>query len=238
MNRSLAAASSLAIAGVLAVLGTVCGAAGLDHSKAQYTSMAPLKLYLMADRNSEIELARSAAPESISKNATVMVLGEHGYETAVQGKNGFVCLVDRSWMAPAESPDFWNPKIRGPECLNPSAVRSILPITLKRTEMALAHKSKSQIIDGMKEAFAKNQMPPLEPGAMSYMMSKLAYLTDDDDHNMSHLMFYTSRTDPADWGADLPHYPLTLVQFKGSQPIDVLLVPMGKWSDGTPAPGE
>ena len=56
--------------------------------------MAPLDQYLMADRNAEIALARSAAPESISRESDVMVLGRHGYETAVKGKNGFAHIAD------------------------------------------------------------------------------------------------------------------------------------------------
>jgi hypothetical protein len=64
----------------------------------KYSKMAPVEQYLM-ERNAEILLARSAAPDSISSDATILVLGRQGYETAVQGKNGFVCMVERSWMA-------------------------------------------------------------------------------------------------------------------------------------------
>jgi hypothetical protein len=90
------------------VLGMVWQAQALD-SKAQYPSMAPLDQYLMTDRNAEIALARSAAPESISRDAEVLVLGRHGYETAVKGKNGFVCIVERSWLDPFDDPQFWSP---------------------------------------------------------------------------------------------------------------------------------
>ena len=38
---------------------------------------------------------RSAAPDAISRDATVLVLGRHGYETAVEDKNGWVCMVER-----------------------------------------------------------------------------------------------------------------------------------------------
>jgi hypothetical protein len=58
--------------------------------------MAPIEQYLMTDRDAEIALARSSAPESISRDAEVLVLGRHGFETAVKGKNGFVCIVGRS----------------------------------------------------------------------------------------------------------------------------------------------
>jgi hypothetical protein len=207
-----------------------------DHQPV-YPSMAPIDQYLMSDRDAEIALARSAAPEAISRDARILVLGRHGYETAVEGKNGFVCVVERPWMSPLNSPEFWNPKIRGPLCLNPPAVRSILPITYERTEMALAGKSKAQIIEGTKAGFEKKELPALERGAMSYMMSKHAYLTDDDDHNLAHLMFYTPHMDPAVWGANLPGSPIMLnLQFEGAEPIDVLIVPVGRWSDGTAAP--
>jgi hypothetical protein len=71
----------------------------------QYPKMATVDQYLI-ERDAEILLARSAAPHSISKDATVLVLGRQGYETAVQGKNGFVCMVERSWMVQFDSPEF------------------------------------------------------------------------------------------------------------------------------------
>ena len=208
-----------------------------QEAKTQYPQMAPLEQYLMPDRSAEIALARSAAPDSISKDATVLVLGKHGYETAVEGKNGFVCAVERGWMSPSDAPEFWNPKLRGPICFNPPAARSVLPITYKRTEMVLAGKTQSEIVAGNKTAYEKGELPKLEPGAMSYMLSKHAYLTDEGGHNLAHLMFYTPLLDAKVWGADLPKSPIMLIpQFKGAEPIDVFIVSVAHWSDGTPAP--
>jgi len=118
-----------------------------------YPSMASIEQYLMPDRNAEIALARSAAPQSISGDAKVLVLGWRGYETAIEGKNGFVCVVERSWTSPFNSAQFWNPKVRVPVCLNPAAAQSILPLTIKRTEMVLAGFSKAQMIDRIKVGF-------------------------------------------------------------------------------------
>jgi hypothetical protein len=211
-----------------------------QDSKAPYPSMAPVDQYLM-DRNAEIAMARSAAPEAISRDADVLVLGRHSYETAVKGKNGFVCLVERGWMGPFDgeyAANFWNPKLRGPLCFNPPAARSILPMTYKRSEMALAGQSKAQIMEGIKE-FIKQKLPPLEPGAMCYMMSKKQYLSDDAPHNwMAHLMIYTPLMGSASWGADVPNSPVMLnPQFQGDpEPIDVFMVPTGAWSDGTKSP--
>ena len=234
-RRMLAVLASLSVALVLALLGMQSGKA--QSSKATYSSMAPIDQYLMTDRNAEIALARSAAPDAISADAKIMVLGRHGYETAVEGKNGFVCVVERAWMSPSDAPEFWNPKVRGPICFNPPAARSVLPTTYKRTEMVLAGRTKAEIIEGNKVAFEKGELPALEPGAMSYMLSKSAYLTDREGHNLAHLMFYTPLLDAKDWGADVAESPVMLIpQFKGAQPIDVFIVPVGKWSDGSAAP--
>jgi hypothetical protein len=165
--------------------------------------MAPLDQYLM-ERNAEIALARSAAPESISQDAEVMVLGPHGYETAVQGKNGFVCIVERSWTSPIDDPGFWNPKGRAPLCLNAAAARSYLPRTIRKTDLILAGRTKAQMMEAILAAIDKKELPTMEPGAMCYMLSKQGHLSDRDPHWHPHLMFFYSRTEPAAWGAGLP----------------------------------
>ena len=198
-----------------------------------YAAMAPIDAYLMADRNAEIALARSAAPEAISRDARVLVLGRHGYETAIGGRTDFVCVVERSWMGPFDVPEFWNPKVRGPICFNPPAARSILPLTIKRTELALSGLSKERIIDSV-TAFDKKGLPTLEPGAMSFMLSKQGFLGDSVGHWAPHLMFYVPQTDSTMWGAGFPHSPVLLFpQFHAPEPITVFLVPVAKWSDGT-----
>jgi len=236
MNRNMVNTIALGILALIAVLSTARPGQAQD-AKTPYPSMAPIDQYLIMDRSAEIAMARSAAPDAISRDARILVLGRKGYETAVEGTHGWVCVVERAWMSPSDSPEFWNPKLRGPVCFNPPAARSILPVTYKRTEMALAGLSKEQIIAGNKAAFDAKELPALEPGAMSYMMSKQAYLTDRDDHNVAHLMFYTPHMDPAAWGADLPNSPVMLgPQFAGAEPIDVYIIPVARWSDGTPAP--
>jgi len=211
----------------------------------KYSKMAPVDQYLM-ERNAEILLAHSAAPDSISNDATVLVLERQGYETAVQGKNGFVCMVERSWMEAFDSPEFWNPKVRGAECLNRQAARSIVPIAELRTKMVLGGHSKAEIVSALKTAFDKKQLPNLESDNMVYMMSKSAYLTDQGDHNGPHVMFFTALTDGKDWGAFASGSPVVSgpywfsspkqpSQASGLPPILVFAVEVAKWSDGTAA---
>jgi len=231
--------------GVLAIVCVVVGLTLLLTSRNRnesrsttYPSMASIEQYLMPDRNAEIALARSAAPQSISSDAEILVLGWRGYETAIEGKNGFVCMVERSWTSPFNSAQFWNPKVRVPICLNPAGARSILPLTIKRTEMVLAGLSKAQMIDSIKAGFDNKELPAPEPGAMCYMMSRAGYLSDALGHHVPHLMFYFPLTDKTSWGADLPDSPVTLnPQFQGGpEPITEFVIPVSKWSDGTVAP--
>lgn len=225
--------SCLVASGALGVMTFATTASAQQQQS--YPSMAPLAQYLMSDQAAEVALAKSAAPAAISDHATVLVLQAHGYITAVKGTNGFVCAVERGWMSPFDAPQFWNPKLRGPICFNPQAVKSILPITYKRTALVLSGRSKDEIKKAMTTAFATKQMPPLQPGAMSYMMSKQGYLDDKFGHWMPHLMFYTATN--VDWGADQDGSPVMLnPQFHGRpEPVNVLMIPVGKWSDGSVA---
>jgi hypothetical protein len=232
--------------GLALVIAMGCGVSNAAAQSDPYPKMAPVDQYLM-EKNAEIQLARSAAPNSLSRDATILVLGRQGYETAVRGKNGFVCMVERSWMAAFDSPEFWNPKVRGAECLNRQAARSILPIVELRTRMVMAGHSKAEIVSAVKAAFDNKQLPDLEDGAMAFMMSKSAYLYDEGDHNASHLMFFTALKDGKDWGAGASGSPVVSgpywflsskepSQAKGLPPILVFAVIVAKWSDGTAAP--
>jgi hypothetical protein len=224
--RTLAPAS----VALLVALGSACPLAAADT---KYPSMAPVEQYLM-ERSAEVALARTAAPESISQNATVMVMGRHGYENAETGKNGFVCIVERSWTAEIDNPDFWNPKLRAPICFNPAAVRSFLPQTIKRTEWVLAGRSKAQMFEELKAALDKKELPKPEVGAMCYMMSKQGYLNDSVGHWHPHLMFFLPPADPTSWGANLPGSPV-IGQDDAQSQLTVYMIPVGHWSDGTAA---
>ena len=209
--------------------------AGAQAEKAQYPSMAPLDRYLMPDENSEIALARSAAPASISDGAEVMVLRRDGYITAAKGSNGFVCIVERSWGAATDAPEFWNPKMRAPTCYNPAAARTFLPIFLMKTRLALAGKSKAEIGAATVSALEKKELPPLAPGAMCYMMSKQQYLNDGATSWHPHLMFFVSGDAAKSWGANLPGSPVIAAN-DPEERVTVFMVLAGEWSDGTPGP--
>jgi hypothetical protein len=202
-----------------------------QDAKTRYSKMAPVDEYLMADREAEITLARTAAPESISRDAEVLVLGRHGFETAVKGKNGFVCIVGRSWTSAADE-DYWDPNVRVPICVNAAAARSYLVRVKKIAELALAGQTLAQVNEVTVAALARKELPAMEPGAMCYMMGKQGYGGASAPHWPPHLMFFYSDTDPAIWGANLPGSPVIAVA-DPLQHLTQFVIPTQHWSDGT-----
>jgi hypothetical protein len=200
--------------------------------------MAAVDQYLMADSGAEIAMARSAAPQAIAQDASVMILGKDGYKTAAQGNNGFTCLVERSWMSPFDRPEFWNPKIRGPICYNPAAVKTVLPYTLNRTKLVLAGLSKSQMHDRITASVAKKELPAPEAGAMSYMLSKIQYLGDSAGQWHPHLMIHVPTTAEASWGANRAGSPVLFDDEDRDvpEPETIFMIPVAHWSDGSAAP--
>jgi hypothetical protein len=235
MRRSTMRGGALTVA-----LGLLTSAPAWHHvaaaSNDPYPAMAPVSSYLIASRAEEIGLARSAAPASIADHASVLTLGAHGYETAVKGTNGFVCVVGRSWDMSFASPQFWNPKIRTPECFNATSARSVLPRYLARTERVLAGMSKDDMQKREAADRAAGTLKPPEPGALCYMLSKDGYIHDDAGGPWHpHVMYFAPRTDDAAWGANLPDSPIGSDSTSYDE-TTIFFVVVPNWSDGTPAP--
>lgn len=62
------------------------------------------------------------------------MFGERGYDIAVKGTNGIVCLIELAWDHMFKSYQFWYPKMRALECLNPAVTHSVLAQYLMRTK--------------------------------------------------------------------------------------------------------
>ena len=229
MRKKKVDANAIKSFALLVVLVTAYQAMAQD-AKTPYPNMAPIEQYLM-DRTVEVALARSAAPESISRDAEVLVLGRHGFETAIKGKNGFVCIVERSWTS-APDADFWNPKVRTPICYNAAAARSLLPRNIKRTELILAGHTKTQTDETIVAAVDKKELPTMEAGAMCFMMSKQGSDGHTIEQGPPHLMFYFPQTDLAMWGANLPGSPV-IGGSDAAEHVTTFVIAVRQWSDGT-----
>ena len=238
LRTTSAAAIALGAALISATLISAAGSAAAQAAPSPYPDMAPMAQYRIGSQADEIALARSAAPPSISNDADVLTLGERGYETAAKGKNGFVCIVERSWSNDFADAEFWNPKVRAPICFNPASARSVLPTYLMQTEWLLGGASKAQLEARTKAEIAAGRIAPPAVGAMCYMMSKDGSLGDGaaGGHWHPHLMFFLPHDghDLAAWGANLPGVPVQ-GGVTGLDPAAVYYVVVAKWSDGTPS---
>jgi hypothetical protein len=211
------------------------GAAQAVAAPSPYPTRAPVAQYMM-DKTAEIALARTAAPKAISDDATVLVLGNAGYETAVKGSNGFTCLVGRSWMNDFDTADFWDPRDLTPNCWNAAAVKSSLTEFLQRTQWVLAGVSKDEMAARTKAAWASHEYTLPAPGTVAYMMSKQQCIHAPAPCNWyPHVMFFEATADAQKWGDNIKGVPV----YSGASDTDpittfMVLVPM--WSDGTPSP--
>lgn len=228
MHARLSVVASL----IFAVTAAFAVASLAQDSKTPYPAMAPLEEYLMP-ADAEIALARSAAPASVADGATVMVLGRRGYTIAARGTNGFLCYVERSWARSTDDPEFWNPKMRAPNCFNAAAAGSVAQIYLMKSRLVLAGQSKAEIAHAIATALDEKKLPALAPGAMCYMMSKQQYLNDQGKSWHPHLMFYVAGDAAESWGANLDGSPLIGVSDPEDR-VTVMMVVVHHWSDGTP----
>jgi hypothetical protein len=193
----------------------------------------------MMPRAAEIAMARSAAPPSISDDAEVLVMTKTGYDVAAKGSNGWVCIVGRMWSAGLDDSEFWNPKGRGPACLNPLAVRSVLPFYLARAKWALAGDTRDEIAKKSEAAHADHTFPDPEPGSFALMLSKQGYLNDGVAGPWRpHVMPFVAYDQLATWGAGFKGSPIlspATSTFRPYEPVTIV-IPVDAWSDGSPAP--
>jgi hypothetical protein len=233
MQRNNISIVVIAIGTLVALFSPICPQAQVE--KATYQNMAPLDQYLIPDEKAEIALARSAAPASISDKAEVMVLRRDGYATAVNGSNGFTCIVERSWAKASGESNFWDPKMRAPICFNSPAAKTFLPIFLMKTKLVLSGKSKAEVVAMTASALDKQELPALEPGAMCYMMSKQQNLGDRDGSWHPHVMFFVSGDAAKSWGADADDSPLIAAN-DPEERVTIFMLMVPRWSDGTMGP--
>src|SRR3974377_936413 len=105
---------------------------------AQAQKYPPLSAYMMP-KDTEIALAKSAAPASVSDRATIKVLTSTGFQAVHEGDNGFVCMVMRGWSAPTYTPAplrdiAYDSHASAPICFDPEAVRMVMPYYELRTK--------------------------------------------------------------------------------------------------------
>jgi hypothetical protein len=211
-------------------VGTMVLGAASVMSLAQEMKYPPLSAYLMA-RDAEVALARSAAPESISGRATIKVLTRSGFEVAQAGDNGFVCLVMRGFTgAPTFTPvEFralsYDPSTLAPICLNPQAVRTVLPYYELRTRLGIEGKTPEQMAVSVQRAYDKGEIPKRDVVGFGYMWSADQKL-GPAGHWHPHLMIYAPNYANEMLGGNPAGSHLPAVSDDSGTPFAVVVVPV------------
>ena len=154
----------------------------------------PLSTYLMS-RDSEVALARTAAPANITDHATLKALGAAGFQVVHDGENGFTCLVLRGWAAPTYTPApfraiVYDPRVHAPICFDPVATRTVLPYYELRSTLAMQGKGPEQIAAGIEEAYATGRLPQRDGAGLAYMWSADMWLASGVGAYHPHMMVF------------------------------------------------
>ena len=210
---------------VIAMMATITGYAAADTPK-----YPPLQAYMM-DREAEIALARSAAPDNISQNATVKILTPKGYIVAVNGGNGFVCLVMRGWSAPTFTPVpfrnlVYDAAVRAPICFDPRASQSVMPYYELRSKLGMEQKTPDQIAQQIQNAYAKGLLPKRKAVSFAYMWSADQYLASGVGHWHPHVMVFAPYYQNAMVGGNPFGSPLPQVSDDAGTPFTVIVIPV------------
>jgi hypothetical protein len=176
---------------------------------------------IMLPRDREIALARSAAPAEVSRNATVMVLTEKGFEVAETGTSGVTCVVNRS-----------QPESLEPHCFDAEGSATVLPIELRRTELLRAGRSIAEIDREIGEGLLTGKYRLPRRPAMSYMMSSGQILYDDDGTRVGrwqpHIMIFYPHLTAGDLGLGAtPSTDAAVVVDPGAPMSNIMVVVKG-----------
>jgi hypothetical protein len=204
-------------------------AAAILTSAQGQTQYPPLSEYMMP-QDAEIALARSAAPANVSDRATIKILNESGFEVAIEGNNGFVCMVMRAWSAPTYTPaaflDFvYYAPLRAPICFNPVAAETMMLYYELRTELGLQGKNPDEIADGIEAAYAKGELPRIETVSFAYMWSADQDLGPGIGHWHPHMMVFTPYYENSMLGGNEFGGTLPFVSDDAGTPFAVTVIP-------------
>jgi hypothetical protein len=159
----------------LIVLASVAAPTGL---MAQYA-----ETFVHLSEAREIAVARSAAPSSVSGDATIWVLRDGRYGVAVAGSNGNACMVSRTRPTSVE-----------PICYDPEGARTILPIEIRLVEARIAQGDWGAAWDAVHRDIEDGRVALPSRPVMTYMLSSAQRLVSDDGREVGawrpHFMIY------------------------------------------------
>jgi hypothetical protein len=184
----------------------------------------PIQLDASMPRQQQIDLAESAAPQSVSSKATIYVLSKNGYEKARTGSNGFTCLVERDLVGTIGTVE--------PQCYDGVGSATTLQPALFRESERAKGTSEAEIKRKIDEGYKSGRFKaPTKPGLI-YMLSDSTYIVDADSrkviHVAGHLMFHAPGVTYKDLGLSGPAEGPPFLTNEGKPDNLMVVIPRAK----------
>jgi hypothetical protein len=214
---------------MIALLAALASLPAAD-ARAQGSKYPVLERYFMP-RDSEIALARTAAPPSISDHATIKVLTASGFTIARQGVNGNVCMVMRGFSAPTYTPAqfrnlVYDPTVLAPICFTAPAVQTVMPYYEMRTNLAIEGKTPDQIAAALEAAYANGTLPHRDAATFAYMWSAHQHLGPGVGAWRPHVMIFAPNYANPSVGGNVFGSPFPQVTDDAGTPFTVVVIPV------------
>lgn len=173
--------------------------------------------YPQISREDELRLALSAGPLTVSRDADAWVMGDGGFRKAVEGTNGWACLVVRA---------AGNKEQLAPHCLNPQAVKSVLPAFLREAELQARGMAARDIDTEIRRQFASGELALPSGPAYAYMLSEGQRLGASGGNFRPHFMLYVPYVTNEDIGGDPSRMQFPFVGPYENHPLSTVVVLM------------
>ncbi len=180
----------------------------------------------MMETAEELRLAATAAPDSVSRNASFYRLGATGFEEEVKGSNDWHCFVQRAFFVRTENGDGYDTRIRAPHCINAEGAATRMQEIFMRTRLALEGLASHEIDAIIDAAYASGDLRPPRGFAMTYMMSTEQWLGERIGAWLPHLMFWVPYLENEDAGGNPPLGELPFIASDSGTRSAVLIVPV------------
>ncbi len=164
----------------------------------------------------EIAIAESAGPASVSTSATIYVLKRGGFEVARKGDNGFACIVTRHDKGSFE-----------PQCFDSEGVESLLPVALERARLLERGESRTEIEKVIEQGYESGRFHAPKRGGVTYMLSTENRVFNGEKiiRYPPHVMIMAPYVTNKNIGADFsdPYLPWVLNEGKPSAYIMIVI---------------
>lgn len=165
----------------------------------------------------ELRLAMSAGPLTMSRHADVYRMTDRGFVRAIEGTNGWACIVVRSARIRSQL---------APHCLNPYAVESVLPAFLREGELQARGMDPDSIDGALKRAWSSGELKLPEGPAYAYMLSEGQRLGANGSKFRPHFMLYMPYVTNEDIGGDRQHMEFPFVGPYENHPLSTVVILM------------